>query len=105
LLNIVESVHWYFNLNLVLRKHKKEILIKRPRIELKQVSKASEGIKLTQSENLDLTIDIYLSDMDGITTSKKLKKILVANIFPVIVITADAMDSDIEKTIHLGFRS
>ncbi len=84
----------------------RQILIKRPRVELISASNALDGIGLAQSEKPDLILmDINMPGMDGITAFNKLKVIEETGKIPVIALTADAMNTDIKKALDIGFKS
>lgn len=84
----------------------RQILTKRPRVELISASNALDGIGLAQSEIPDLILmDINMPSMDGITAFNKLKVIEKTRNIPVIALTADAMNTDIKKALDLGFKS
>jgi PAS domain S-box-containing protein len=84
----------------------RQILIKRPRVELIAASNALDGIGLAQSENPDLILmDINMPGMDGIAAFNKLKVTEETRNIPVIALTADAMNTDIKKALDIGFKS
>jgi CheY-like chemotaxis protein len=65
---------------------------------------ALEGIKLVQARIPDLILmDIYLPGIDGLEAFKRLQAIDTVKNIPVFALTASAMDSDIKKTMKLGF--
>jgi signal transduction histidine kinase len=91
----------YTNVELV-----RQILAKRPRVELISASNALDGIELAQSEIPDLILmDINMPGMDGITAFNKLQVIEGTQNIPVIALTADAMDIDIKRALEIGFKS
>jgi PAS domain S-box-containing protein len=84
----------------------RQILAKRPRVELISASNALDGIGLAQSENPDLILmDINIPLMNGLSAFKKLKMEKETENIPVIAVTADAMDIDIKKALDMGFKS
>ncbi len=87
------------NLNLV-----KQILCKEPGITLLTAPQAQLGIELAMAHQPDLILmDINLPGMDGITALKHLKQNSRTRETPVIAVSANAMESDIEKAIQAGF--
>jgi signal transduction histidine kinase len=84
----------------------RQILTKRPRVELLSASNTMDGIGLAQSENPDLILmDINMPGMDGIAAFNKLKVAEETRNIPVIALTADAMSTDIKKALDIGFKS
>ena len=84
----------------------RQILVKRPGVELISASNALDGIGLAQSENPDLILmDINMPGMSGITAFNKLKVTEETRNIPVIALTADAMNADIKKALEIGFKS
>ncbi|OQY48868.1 MAG: hypothetical protein B6242_00935 [Anaerolineaceae bacterium 4572_78] len=62
-----------------------------------------KGIDTAQKENPDLILmDVGLPGMDGLETTKKLKKIPIVNRIPVIALTANAMKGDKERCLAAG---
>ncbi|GJL77036.1 MAG: histidine kinase [Nitrospinaceae bacterium] len=87
------------NLNLV-----EQILECRPDITLLSASRSQLGIDLACSHKPDLILmDIHMPEMDGITAMKKLKGYEETRDIPIIAVSANAMKSDIEKSLKDGF--
>jgi len=83
-----------------------DILKCRPGIKLLSASRAQSGIDLAQTHQPDLILmDINMPGMDGITAMKKLKAIEETRNIPVIAVSADAMDAQVEKGMQAGFKS
>lgn len=74
-------------------------------IKLISAPNALEGIEIAQAQIPDLILmDIHLPGMDGIEAFKKLQEIEKVKNIPIFSLTADAMASDIQKAMKLGFR-
>ena len=80
------------------------ILNEQQNIKLLTASHAQMGIDLaiTHQPNLIL-MDINLPEMSGIEALEKLKLIDETRNIPVIAVSANAMKSDIDKAIEVGF--
>ena len=79
-------------------------LKKRPNIELLSAEDSETGIDLIHTSEPDLILlDINLPGMNGYDLVKKLKANTNTSKIPVIAITANAMESDIEKGVQAGF--
>lgn len=84
----------------------KQILRSRASIELISASTATEGIEVAQAYLPDLILmDIHLPDMGGLAAFDKLKSLNTTCNIPVIALSADAMTSDIDKALEMGFHS
>jgi signal transduction histidine kinase/ActR/RegA family two-component response regulator len=84
----------------------RQILNRRPHIELLSAPNAFEGIKIAETVIPDLILmDIHLPGMDGLESFKRLRVIEGTRNIPIIALTADAMDSDIKKALVMGFHS
>jgi CheY-like chemotaxis protein len=58
------------------------------------------------SESPDLILmDINMPGMSGLDTFKKLAEKIETQSIPVIALSADAMEADIQKAINMGFHS
>lgn len=78
---------------------------RRPNLILISAPNAMEGIEIAQAQIPDLILmDIHLPEMDGLTAFKKLQEIEKVKNIPVFALTADAMASDIQKAMKLGFK-
>jgi signal transduction histidine kinase len=82
----------------------KQILRERPQISLLHAVDGKTGIELSikHSPNLIL-MDINLPDLNGKIVFKKLKDNPITSKIPVIALSADAMKSDIQEALNLGF--
>lgn len=84
----------------------KRIIASRYDIELLSAPNALEGIEIAETHIPDLILmDINLPGMDGLEAFKKLRAIEATRNILVIAISANAMDSDIKKALHMGFHS
>jgi PAS domain S-box-containing protein len=87
------------NLNLVQR-----IISYIPDLELLHTSSAEVGIDIARAHYPDLILlDINLPGLDGFSMFKKLKNYPETAKIPVMAISANAMDSDIQKALDMGF--
>ena len=83
-----------------------EILKARNDIKLFSAPKAELGIDLARYHRPDLILmDIHLPGLDGITALKYLKTSEATRSIPVIAVSANAMQSDIDKAMEAGFDS
>jgi signal transduction histidine kinase/ActR/RegA family two-component response regulator len=83
----------------------RQIFRHREEINLLSAATALAGIELAQSETPDLILmDSHMPGMDGLTAFKELQTIKKTQNIPVIALTADAMDGDINKTLDMGFK-
>lgn len=83
-----------------------QIFSNREDLELISAPNATDGIKLAASQMPDLILlDINLPDMDGFTAYKEIQKINALKNIPVIALTADAMDINIQKAMDMGFKN
>ncbi len=87
------------NLNLVQR-----IVSYIPDIELLSASSAEVGIDIARAHHPDLILlDINLPGMDGYQMFKRLRRYSETKDIPVIAISANAMEKDINEAKRLGF--
>ena len=87
------------NLNLV-----KQIVNKKKNIHLLSATRAKEGIDLARTAKPDLILmDINMPEMNGIQAFKELQKMQETRDIPVIAISANAMESDIDQALETGF--
>lgn len=78
----------------------------RPHIELAIALNAHDGIKIAQSLVPDLILmDIHLPGLGGRDAFNSLQTISMVKHIPVIALISDAMSSDIENTLNMGFHS
>jgi PAS domain S-box-containing protein len=83
-----------------------QILFHRQHIKLLSASNALDGIEIASAETPDLILmDIQMPGIDGLTAFKKLQAINETADIPVIALTADAMDGDVEKAMAMGFKA
>ena len=81
------------------------ILDNRPDIQLLSATDAEEGIDLAREHRPDLILtDIHLPGMDGVTAFKELLSYEETKDIPVIAVSANVMESDIQRTMREGFR-
>ncbi len=82
-----------------------QILTDREDLELISAHNGMEGIKIAQTQIPDLILmDMNLPDIDGFTAYEKLQTITTLKNIPVIALTADAMDINIQKALDMGFK-
>jgi signal transduction histidine kinase/CheY-like chemotaxis protein len=82
----------------------KQILRERPQIYLIHAVDGKTGLELAVKHSPNLILmDINLPDMNGKTVFTKLKDNPLTSNIPVIALSADAMNSDIQETLNLGF--
>jgi len=87
------------NLRLVQR-----ILATRPHLSLLDAHNAELGLEIAKSKHLDLILlDINLPGMDGLEALRQLQADPATSSIPVIAITANAMERDIEKGLAAGY--
>jgi ribose transport system substrate-binding protein len=87
------------NLHLV-----REIFKLRPGYQLFSARTGEEGITVASAEAIDLILlDISLPDMTGYQVIERLKSKEYTMEVPVIGLSANAMPTDIEKAVQLGF--
>jgi len=83
-----------------------EFLKARNDIKLFSAPQAELGIDLARYHRPDLILmDIHLPGLDGITALKYLKTSEATRSIPVIAVSANAMQSDIDKAMEAGFDS
>ncbi|MGV7222388.1 MAG: ATP-binding protein [Nitrospinales bacterium] len=82
----------------------KQILMERPQINLIHAVDGKNGVALAEKHSPHLILlDINLPDMNGKTVFLKLNDNPTTCNIPVIALSADAMKSDIEEALSLGF--
>ncbi|MDH5516342.1 MAG: response regulator [Gammaproteobacteria bacterium] len=75
-----------------------------PEIELLNADEPVSGLELVALHNPDLILlDINLPGMDGFEVFKRLKADEKTSNTPVIAISANAMQEDIDKALAMGF--
>ncbi len=83
-----------------------QIMSHHPDMELLSAPQAQMGIDLARAHQPDLILmDINLPEMDGITAMKKLKAYEETRNIPVIALSANAMQKDIDHALQQGFDS
>jgi CheY-like chemotaxis protein len=81
-----------------------QILKQFPSVELTGAETAKDGIEIAVNRQPDLILmDINLPDMDGYQALEELKKRAVIPHIPVVAISANAMDSDMQRGLDTGF--
>ena len=64
---------------------------------------ARKGIEIALSEPPDLILmDLSMPDMDGLTATKRIRSIPELSAVPIIALTANAMDSDRDRSLEAG---
>jgi len=82
----------------------KILLISRAYIEVISASNALDGIKIAQTQDIDLILmDIHLPGMDGLTAFQELQTMDKTKTIPVVALTADALEIDMKKAMDMGF--
>jgi signal transduction histidine kinase/CheY-like chemotaxis protein len=90
----------YANLKLV-----EKVLQSNSRINFLSAKHPIEGIELARAHKPDLILmDMQLPDMDGTTAFCELQKFKETSDIPVIALTAQAMQEDIDKAMNYGFK-
>lgn len=85
------------NLNLMLK------ILERMNLEVKGALSGEDAIKLVQEEKFDLIfMDYHMPGLDGIETTKEIKKIESAKNIPIIALTADVQESTRKEVLNVG---
>jgi CheY-like chemotaxis protein len=88
------------NLTLIQR-----LVARRPELKLVPAMQGRLGLDLAREHHPDLVLlDLHLPDMNGGEVLRRLKADPETNSIPVIVISADAMPSEIRNLLGLGAR-
>lgn len=75
-----------------------------PKLELLNADEPISGLELVELHNPDLILlDINLPGMDGFEVFQRLKEKENSKNIPVIAISANAMQEDIDKALAMGF--
>ncbi|PIR00944.1 MAG: hypothetical protein COV66_03720 [Nitrospinae bacterium CG11_big_fil_rev_8_21_14_0_20_45_15] len=83
----------------------KQLLEELPRIKLLSASNALDGIELAKNELPNLILmDINMPGMNGLTAFQKLQEIKETAQIPVIALSANAMNDDIQEALDMGFK-
>ena len=78
-------------------------MLEKAEYEVIEVSSGEDGIELLKKERVDLILmDIQLPGIDGIETTKKIRKSKLNGEIPIIAITSYAMAGDKEKALKAG---
>lgn len=94
----------YVEDNQVNLKLMESVFEKIPNMELISTNNGESGIELAKFQKPDLIIlDIHLSGIDGYEVFKRLTADEEIRNIPVVALSANAMEADIEKGIALGF--
>jgi CheY-like chemotaxis protein len=81
-----------------------QILKRFPGVELTGAETAKDGIEIAVDRQPALILmDISLPDMDGYQALEELRKRAVTRHIPVVAISANAMDSDLQRGLDSGF--
>ena len=81
-----------------------KILASRPAITLLEASSAEDGLELVRNCRVELILmDINLPGMDGFEALSHLKRSADTDAIPVIAISANALESEIERALEAGF--
>ncbi len=82
----------------------RELLEFRKDLKLLTTSQAHSGIELARSHRPHLILlDIHLPELDGLGILKRLKAREETRSIPVIAVSANAMESDIQRALSVGF--
>ncbi len=82
----------------------KNIVSQQSDLKLFSYSQVKEGLQLARTHKPDLILmDIHLKDMNGFEALSYLKSFEETFSIPVIAVTANAMEDEIEKGLSLGF--
>jgi CheY-like chemotaxis protein len=72
-------------------------------MEIKTADNGREAINLAQKGDLDIILmDIMMPEMDGLETTKEIRKIPSCKDLPIVAVTAKAMKGDRERCIEAG---
>ncbi|WP_108671436.1 PAS domain-containing hybrid sensor histidine kinase/response regulator [Peribacillus acanthi] len=83
----------------------KEILGAQRGYELRSATTGQEGLEKAKESGISLILlDIHLPDMTGFEVLDKLKQNDLTNHIPVIALSANAMQADIDKALARGFK-
>jgi CheY-like chemotaxis protein len=83
-----------------------QIMVQRPHIRLLTAPQAKLGIELAQVHQPDLILmDIHLPGMNGVEAFDYLSTQEETKHIPIVAVSANAMQSDIDRTLKKGFKS
>jgi len=83
----------------------KQLFAHRSEFKIISALNAIDGIGIARNEKPDLILmDIHMQELDGIEAFKQLKIDQNTKDIPVIALTADAMDRNIQKAMEMGFK-
>ncbi len=78
----------------------------RPDFKMLSASRARLGIDLARAHHPDLILmDLHMPEMDGLTAMKTLQECEETRDIPVFAVTANAMESAVEKGLEAGFKA
>ncbi|MCU0293602.1 MAG: ATP-binding protein [Thermoanaerobaculaceae bacterium] len=81
----------------------RHVLARRPGFELLHTAQGAQGIELALSRTPDLILlDLHLPDMTGIELLETLRRSETSRSIPVVVVSASAMPSDVERVQSMG---
>ena len=104
--NHSEHTILYVEDNLENLKLAQEILKQKPQIKLISAPEANTGIELAREHKPNLILmDINLPGLSGVEAFKQLKTYEETQFIPVIAVSANAMQSDIDRAMSIGFHS
>jgi len=70
---------------------------------IKSADNGRDAIKITQSEDIDIVLmDIMMPEMDGLDTTREIRKIPGRKNLPIIAVTAKAMKGDRDRCLEAG---
>jgi CheY-like chemotaxis protein len=82
------------------------IMLNRAQVELITATNGIDGIEIARTRMPDLILlDIHLPGLSGLEIFKKLQGIKETHDIPVIALSADAMDENIDIALEMGFTS
>jgi CheY-like chemotaxis protein len=72
-------------------------------MEIKTADNGREAIEHARKGDLDIILmDIMMPEMDGLETTKEIRKITACKDLPIVAVTAKAMKGDRERCIEAG---
>jgi PAS domain S-box-containing protein len=84
----------------------RQIISSQPNYQLVCALNGVKGLAMALSESPDLILmDINMPGMSGLDVFKKLAEKIETQSIPVIALSADAMEADIQKALDMGFHS
>jgi hypothetical protein len=72
-------------------------------MDIRTADNGREAIGIAQKERLDVILmDIMMPEMDGLETTREIRKLPGCNDLPIVAVTAKAMKGDRERCIEAG---